>query len=180
VRKPHRTKRLPVSPRGALYPSAVAGGAPAHLAPGVEPLEPALDFLRSLWLLNHRLETTSRHMIRTIGLTGPQRMVLRVIGRNSGIGAGSLAELLHVSPGTLSSALRRLEKKGLLTRRPDAADRRRILVDLTPRGRLLDRPTRRTVESAVRAALAELPPSKILSAKQVLVALARHLESAAG
>jgi len=141
-------------------------------------LEPVFDFIRTLWLLNHRLETTSRHMMRTIGLTGPQRMLLRVVGSNPGIAAGALAETLHVHPGTLSSALRRLEARRLLVRTPDARDLRRIRIDLTPAGRRLDRPMDDTVESAVRAALAELPERQVWLARQVLRVVSRHLSGA--
>lgn len=143
-------------------------------------LEPVFDFIRTLWLLNHRLETTSKHMMRTIGLTGPQRMLLRVVGSNPGIAAGALAETLHVHPGTLSSALRRLEARRLLVRTPDARDRRRILIDLTPAGRKLDKPMHDTVESAVRAALAELPARQVSLARQVLAVVSWHLSGPGG
>jgi len=43
--------------------------------------------------------------------------------------------------GTLSPMLKRLETKGLVTRRRRATDERRVLVDLTPKGVLLRKRT---------------------------------------
>jgi len=49
-------------------------------------------------------------------------------------GVGDLASLLRMDFGTLSPMLKRLETKGLITRRRLATDERRVLVDLTQKG----------------------------------------------
>ncbi len=64
------------------------------------PLGPVLSFMRSLWGVNHALESTSLRMKARIGVTGPERMVLRLVGRYPGIAAGELARILRVHPGT--------------------------------------------------------------------------------
>lgn len=46
-----------------------------------------------------------------------------------------LTTLVIQSPGGLTKTLRRLEDTGLVRRRPDPADRRALLVVLTPKGR---------------------------------------------
>jgi DNA-binding MarR family transcriptional regulator len=51
-------------------------------------------------------------MHRTSGVTAQQRMILRIVGHLGTVGAGTLSALLHVHPGTLSAALRRLEGVG--------------------------------------------------------------------
>ncbi len=140
-------------------------------------LEPVFDFLRTVWLLNHRLETASKRMMETLGVTGPQRMLLRIVGRYPGIAAGALAEALHIDPGTLSSALRRLEQRKLLLRTPDPGDRRRVLITLTSAGRKVVKPSSNTVEGKIRAALAELPPESVLLTRNVLATLSRHLSA---
>lgn len=118
------------------------------------PLGDALDFLRRVWRLDHALERLSRRMERDLGLTGQQRLVLRCIGKFPGVTAGQLSSLVHVDPGTMSATLRRLEQKGLVRRRPDPSDKRRLCLGLTDAGRALDAPTVGTVESAVDELLA--------------------------
>lgn len=47
---------------------------------------------------------------------------------------GELAEIADVSTARIAAILKSIEKKGLLKREIDAADRRKILVTLTPEG----------------------------------------------
>jgi DNA-binding MarR family transcriptional regulator len=57
-----------------------------------------------------------------------------VLWERGALGVGDLATLLRMDMGTLSPMLKRLESKGLVTRRRQPADERRVLVDLTPKG----------------------------------------------
>src|SRR5690606_29786655 len=80
------------------------------------PLGEVLDFMRLLWSIDHGLQTTSKRMEALLGITGLQRMVLRLVGRFPGISAGNLARILHVHPSTLTGVLKRLEEKQFVTR----------------------------------------------------------------
>jgi DNA-binding MarR family transcriptional regulator len=85
-----------------------------------------LQFMQRLWDLVHALEVRSRRMARTLGVTGPQRLVIRLLGRTPGTTAGEIAETLGLHPSTLTGILRRLEKLGMLERKVDPEDRRRV------------------------------------------------------
>lgn len=141
-----------------------------------KPLGDVLEFLRTLWALNHALESTSRRMKRQLGVTGPERMVVRLVGRYPGISAGDLARILHVHPSTLTGLLKRLAARGILTRTADARDGRRALFALTRQGAPLDGVKRGTVEAAIRAALGALPAREVRAAVAVLERLTRTLE----
>ncbi len=130
-----------------------------------------LDFLRGIWSLNHALERTSSRMMRTLGVTAPQRLIVRCVGKYPGLTAGQLASLLHLDRGTISSTLRRLENKHLITRRRDSRDRRRVIIGLTAAGRALDQPEEHTVESAMTRLVATSDPADVEAAKRVLEAL---------
>jgi DNA-binding MarR family transcriptional regulator len=138
-----------------------------------------LDFLRLLWALDHALQRRSKQMRATLGVTGPQRFVIRIVGRFPGIPAGKLAEILHVHPSTLTGILERLERRGWIQRRSDPRDRRRSLLGLTAKGRRLDVDLEGTVEAAVRAVLSAIPPRKKQATAEVLRRLAGSLEGAA-
>src|SRR5438105_14211859 len=116
-------------------------------------LGPILEFMKLLWAVDHGLQSASKRMEATFGITGPQRLVVRIVGRFPGISAGALAEVLHVHPSTLTGVLRRLETRGMLLRRADPKDARRALFGLTPRGRKMDTLRTGTVEQAVRRVL---------------------------
>jgi len=131
--------------------------------------------MRALWAVDHQLQSASKRLEATAGVTGPQRMVIRLVGRYPGIAAGQVSELLHLHPSTLTGILKRLEKAGLVARRPDPADGRRALLALSPRGRTVDAVRGGTVEAGVRRALARLSPRAVAGAREVLEALSDEL-----
>ena len=140
------------------------------------PLGEVLDFMRLIWAVDHALQTKSKRMARAIGLTGPQRLVVRIVGRFPGISAGDLARLLHVHPSTLTGIVARLEQQGSIRRRSDPRDRRRTLLGLTERGRRFDVATKGTIEAAVSRAFAKTPARKVRAARDVLLSIADSLE----
>jgi DNA-binding MarR family transcriptional regulator len=139
------------------------------------PLGRVLDFMRLLWAVDHGLSRVSRRMERTVGVTGPQRMVVRLVGHHPGISAGDLARTLHVHPSTLTEVLRRLTERGILERAQDPTDARRALFRLTRRGRELDTVRSGTGESRVRVALGSLSDPDLAAAARVLARLAHAL-----
>ncbi len=140
-------------------------------------LDPTLDFLRTLWATTHALETRSARMNKALGLSGPQRLVVRLIGKFPGITASELSELLHLTRGTLSIQLLRLEKLGLVLRRADPSDRRRAFLELTAAAKKRIESRRGTVEATVSQFLARQSESSIVQAKKMLMALAKELAS---
>src|SRR5256885_15386752 len=82
------------------------------------PLGAVLDFMRVLWALDHALQSASKRMESTFGMTGPQRLAVRIVGRFPGIAAGRLAGILHVHPSTLTGVPRGLGGRGILQRPP--------------------------------------------------------------
>lgn len=138
-----------------------------------------LEFMRVIWQLDHALHRTSKRMATHLGVTGPQRLVIRIVGRFPDIPAGRLAELLHLHPSTLTGILKRLERQGLLRRRADPQDARRSLLTLTDKGRSLNVDAGGTVEACVARALRKTPPQKLAAARTVLADIASRLDEAA-
>lgn len=68
---------------------------------------------------------------RDLGVTGPQWRALVRINDNPGINQGALAALLEVEAITAGRMIDRLEKLGMVERRPDPRDRRAWLLHLT-------------------------------------------------
>lgn len=131
--------------------------------------------MRLLWAVDHALQSTSKRMNRDLGVTGPQRLVIRVVGRFPGISAGELAAMLHIHPSTLTGVLARLIDRKLLSRTPHPEDRRRIVLRLTEQGRRLDKVHAGTVEAAVRQALKSTAPSDHAAAGRLLARIAEAL-----
>jgi MarR family transcriptional regulator, organic hydroperoxide resistance regulator len=143
------------------------------------PLGSTLEFLRLIWAVDHGLHRASGRMESSLGITGPQRFALRLVGRFPGVTCGQIADALEVHPSTVTGILNRLERRGLLTRRADARDSRRRVLMLTARGLALNVDPAGTIEGAVERVLKKLPPEQLASAATVLEAIASALAQAA-
>lgn len=144
-----------------------------------QPLSDALVFMQVLWALAHGLESSSKRMHAELGITGPQRLVLRLIGHHGRISAGDLAEVLHIHPSSLTGMLQRLEQAELIRRETDPFDRRRALLKLTRRGMRLNDQQAGTIESKVDQALRRMSRERVSTAKAVLAEIASALGSEA-
>lgn len=136
----------------------------------------ALEFMRLLWAVDHRLQSRSKRMIRSVGITGPQRLVIRIVGLFPGISAGELAHVLCVHPSTLTGVLKRLAERELLVSGRSSEDGRRAQLVLTPNGKLLCRTSNRgTIEEAVTRALKRADRSRLEATRDVLRLLEEEL-----
>ena len=76
-----------------------------------------------------------RPLLQPLNLTHPQYLVLLALDEEEPQAVVDLAEKLHLTPGTLSPLLKRLEVFGYVTRFRDTTDERRLSVGLTDAGR---------------------------------------------
>ncbi|MGH9442587.1 MAG: MarR family winged helix-turn-helix transcriptional regulator [Thermoanaerobaculia bacterium] len=150
---------------------------PAPREGGRTDLGRPVEFLQLLWAVDHALQSASKRMQLSLGVTGPQRLVLRIVGGRPGISPGGLAAVLHVDPSTLTGILRRLIAQGRLRSIPDPADRRRVILTLSEKGRRFDRTAPGTVEAGVRRTISSAPSGDIAAASRVLRRLAKNLEA---
>jgi DNA-binding MarR family transcriptional regulator len=68
-----------------------------------------------------------------LGLNRTDMRCLDVLQREGSMAAGRLAEATGLTTGAMTTALDRLERAGYARRTRDAGDRRRVLVELTPK-----------------------------------------------
>jgi DNA-binding MarR family transcriptional regulator len=156
--------------------------------PAAKQLEPSedvslggvLDFMRLLWALNHELDSLSKRMASSFGVTGPQRLVVRIVGRHPEITPGALARVLRVHPSTLTGVLHRLVARGVVARHRDPADGRRALFSLTAAGRAIDALRAGTVEAAISRALRRFPPARLAAATAALEDMSKALRKETG
>jgi len=97
----------------------------------------AEEILRSLRRIVRAVSLHSHKLRREAGLTVPQLLCLRAIqdAEPSDIGQSELSEQVKLARATITGIVDRLERAGLVERRRDLKDRRRVQVRLTPAGR---------------------------------------------
>jgi DNA-binding MarR family transcriptional regulator len=145
-----------------------------------EALPEVLQFMRLLWGVAHALDQTSKRMNQQLGVTGPQRLVLRVVGLFPGLSAGELAHILQVHPSTLTGILQRLIEQRLVLRTTAETDRRRAQLRLTSKGGRINQLTNGTVEAAVGRALKQSSTRDRAAAQRLFTALTAALSPTEG
>ncbi len=141
---------------------------------------PQLRLDNQLCFLFHRIsrELTAvyRPLLADLGLTYPQYLVILVLWEHDGLGVGDIGDRLALDSGTLSPLVRRMEGAGLVTRRRETGDERRVTVHLTDQGRSLEQQAA-DVPEALGSMLAD-DSSQYEQAKASLSALIDRLEAA--
>src|SRR5262245_61478899 len=88
--------------------------------------------------LADELRATLGRLVRRLraepGPPVPQMTVLGRIDRHGPASISDLADAERMRPQSMAQTVRDLEAAGLVSRRPDPDDRRRMFVDLTPEG----------------------------------------------
>ncbi|MBE2252722.1 MAG: MarR family transcriptional regulator [Myxococcus sp.] len=137
----------------------------------------ALDLLAEVWALNHAIERASTRMESVLGVTAQQRLLIRLVGRHGDVSPSDLAALLCVDASTVSTSVKRLERRKMLKRRKDPRDGRKTLISLLPAGKALDRREGASLERALEEQLAETPRVRMHSARSFLRALVVRLDA---
>ncbi|MFJ5261971.1 MarR family winged helix-turn-helix transcriptional regulator [Streptomyces sp. NPDC088387] len=105
--------------------------------------------------------------------------VLARLERDGPESPGALAELERVRPQAMATTLAALEQRGLVSRRPDPADRRRVTLTVTEAGRKVIRDRRseavRQLATAVEAEFTDAERRELVAALPLLDRLAERL-----
>jgi len=99
----------------------------------------------------NRMARMHKPFLEPLGLTFPQYLVLLELFAGTPRTVGELGRKLGMDTGTITPLLKRLATAGTITRVRDAADERRVLIDLTSTGEAL-RAAVLAVSSQIRTA----------------------------
>ena len=124
--------------------------------------------------LRAALGRTSRFLRSTDageGLTPTELSILATITRRGSLRLTELAEFERVNPTMLSRIAGRLAEDKLISRQPDAEDRRAVRVEATSAGRALHERIRAERTAALASRLDELPDDDVAALLAALPAL---------
>ncbi|MFA5718823.1 MAG: MarR family transcriptional regulator [Desulfobulbaceae bacterium] len=102
-----------------------------------DPLDLDRQVCFPLYAASNLLNRLYRPILAELGLTYPQYLVMLVLWKQTPQTVGSLGDMLYLDSGTLTPLLKRMETTGLISRTRDAGDERRVLIDVTAKGRAL-------------------------------------------
>ena len=127
--------------------------------------------LRRAW---YGLNQAFRQRIAHLGITPDQFSILRWLSEDdpAGITQRRLTDLMASDPNTITSTLSRMEKSGLLARRPHEADRRAHRVKILPKGEQTFDKARKIADELQAQVLAVIPKAKRAGFLEELAAIA--------
>jgi len=142
------------------------------------------NVLVSLRKIMQSISIYSKYLVKKVGLTGPQLVILLEVSKYDEVSVGKIAKAISLSQATVTGILERLEKRALVLRQRDDIDRRRVLVRITEDGLgLLETAPPPMQESFVEQfnALEDWEQAMIFSSLQRLVAMmdAKSIKAAA-
>lgn len=91
----------------------------------------------SLYAASRAVIRAYQPLLVELGLTYPQLLVMMVLWEQDDLMVSALGQRLMLDSGTLTPLLKRMEKGGLVHRRRDPADERRVRISLTESGQAL-------------------------------------------
>lgn len=166
---------MPLSPRLPFDPIAEAR---RHWGDhGWEDVALAMAVVTSIMRVQQILLARADTVLRPLGLTFARYEILMLLlfSRKGLLPLGKIGERLQVNAASVTSAVGRLERDGLVTKVPNPIDGRGTLARITRNGRLLARRATTRINDQVFAALGVDPPHL-----DVLFEALRTLRVAAG
>ncbi len=90
-----------------------------------------------LWRAAHAVETVDRRIIAALGLCGSDFGILEVLLHKGPLPVNVIGKKILLTSGSITTAVDRLARKGLVRREPSPGDGRSVLVALTSTGEAL-------------------------------------------
>ena len=142
-------------------------------SPAVPKLDAQLCF--ALYTASHRMTRAYRPMLDALGLTYVQYLVMLILWEGAPQSVGTLGEALYLDSGTLTPLLKRMEKNGLVSRRRDVDDERRVMIELTEHGDRL-RTRARDVSDDVMCRI-DTSPQQAETLRREIMALVQRIDA---
>lgn len=123
------------------------------------------------------LELFSKEVDVKFHLTAPQLWALWELGKDGSLSLKDLSARIQLHPSTVVGVVDRLEAKGLVTRKTDAADRRRVKLNLTAAGRALRKKAPHPAQGRLLLKLQEMGDKPISDIHKALLTLVKAMEA---
>lgn len=115
------------------------------------------DFLPAFWSAKRAMLKAAEEAMGRHGVREGQQFILMALWHEDGLTPGELARRLGLATSTVTRAATRMEKSGLLERRPHPSDARLVTIHLSGRGRGLRDDLNTEMRRLSDRALAGLP-----------------------
>jgi DNA-binding MarR family transcriptional regulator len=121
-----------------------------------------------LHMLTHASRTTLDDALRHLELSSFQYTILSVLAHNENLSSSRLSRRFYVTPQTMGEVILLLERKGLIERREDPANKKALLLSLTKLGQSVCAEGDAIVEKFERTIFGDLSGAEIATLREIL------------
>jgi MarR family transcriptional regulator, organic hydroperoxide resistance regulator len=157
-------------------PDKARDGAPRRPGKAEEALRLDRQLCFALYSASAAMTRAYRPLLEPLGLTYPQYIVMLVLWESSPRTVGELGSVLGHDSATLTPLLKRLEASGLVSRKRDPKDERRVLIAPTAAGEKLKQEALGIPEALL--CLLPLPGDEVVELRQSMKRLTSGLNEA--
>jgi DNA-binding MarR family transcriptional regulator len=133
---------------------------------------------RSLRAITRSMNIYSRSLLKNSGVTGPQLSIMVALNEDGPLTISEVSKRIHLSRGTLTGTIHRMETAELITRTHSIDDRRKSTLHLAPKGvqilETVSSPLPPEVVTRLESGIPEWEQHMLLSAVQRLANLIQH------
>lgn len=115
-------------------------------------------------------------ILAKLGLGRAHHRAIYFVGRHAGITVSELLAILRITKQSLSRVLSQLVQEGYIQQRPGKRDRRQRLLELTEKGKELERQLTRTQRERIARAYREAGAEAVAGYRKVLLGLIDETE----
>ena len=135
------------------------------------------DIFHDIRRMVRALELYSKEVDVRFHLTAPQLWALWELGKDGPLSLKDLSERIQLHPSTVVGVVDRLESKGLVTRKGDTVDRRRVKLSLTAAGRALRKKAPHPAQGRLLMKLQDMSEKQVSDVHKALITLVKAMEA---
>ena len=165
-----------MNPTSPTHPASTAAPTvdTAHPLRQVPQLDGQLCF--ALYSTSLAMSKLYRKLLRPLGLTYSQYLVMMVLWQRDGLTVSEVGERLFLDSATLTPLLKRMEAAELITRARAASDERQVIISLSAQGDAMRAEAAKLPEAIIGATKCSLP--QVVALREELNALRASLVQA--
>ena len=130
-------------------------------------------------LLHEIMHLSGRYamsQLKEFDLSHGQMGILMNLEERGEMSQSDLAKEIHLKPPSITVAIRKLEKKDLIVRKPDENDQRIIRIDITEKGRACVTPVKEILKQVDTCLCKDMSAEEVMLLRRLLMQMRNNLE----
>lgn len=127
-------------------------------------------------IVMHRVMKRAKSKYEEFDLNRSQASILFTLHQRSSMSQKDLAESLNMTPPSITSAIRKMEKDGYISRKQDESDQRVMRLALTEKGESCIQNVKKVAEEMRELIFRGMSPEEIILFRRLLIQINDNLE----